>query len=84
MHRVEDFEWANHCYIQLKNHIPLSPPTYGKVMDDRLIKGFSERFVVQSRTDEVITSLHKIWYPYGKKVLPFHFIEQHLDKRAIA
>lgn len=84
MHRIEDFGWADYCYNQLKNHIPISPPIYGKVMDNRLIKGFSERFVVQSRTDEVITVLRKTWYPNGKKVLPFHFIEQYLDERALA
>ena len=22
---TEDFEWANHCYEQLKNYIPLNP-----------------------------------------------------------
>lgn len=84
MHRTEGFGWADYCYNQLKNHIPLSPPTYGKIMDDRLINGFSERFTVQSRTVEIITGLHKIWYPNGEKVLPFDFIERYLDKSAIA
>jgi len=84
MYRTEDFGWADYCYNELKSQIPLASPTYGKVMDDRLIKGFSERFIVQSRTDEVITALHEIWYPNSRKVLPFYFIEQHLDKRALS
>ena len=75
MHRTEDFGWANHCYEQLKNHIPLNPPTYRKVIDVRLRKGYSESFIVQSRTDEVITQLYRQWYPTGKKKLPFDFIE---------
>lgn len=84
MHRVEDFGWADHCYKQLKNHIPLSPPSYRKVMDARLRKGYSERFIVQSRTDKMITQLYKQWYPNGKKKLPFDFIETYLDERALA
>jgi len=84
MHRTEDFGWTNYCYEQLKNFIPLSPPTYRKVMDSRLKKGFSKSYVVQSRTDNLITSLYTTWYPYGKKVLPFDFIEQYLNEEALA
>ena len=84
MHRTEDFGWANHCYEQLKDHIPLNPPTYRKVIDARLRKGYSESFIVQSRTHEVITQLYRQWYPTGKKKLPFNFIETYLDKRALA
>lgn len=84
IHRVEDYGWASHCYDQLKKHIPLSPPKYGKVMDARLKKGYSERFIVQSRTHEIIIDLWNIWYPSGKKSLPFSFIEEYLDKRALA
>lgn len=36
VHRVEDLEWANHCYKLLKNHIPLTPPTYRKLTHSRL------------------------------------------------
>ncbi len=84
MHRTEDVGWAEHCYDQLKNFIPLSPPTYRKVVDLRIKKGYSESYIVQSKTDEVITDLYKQWYPSGKKVLPFDFIEQYLDERALA
>ncbi len=84
MHRAEDVGWAEYCYDHLKNFIPLSPPTYRKVMDLRIKKGYSESYIVQSRTDEVITNLYKKWYPYGKKVLPFDYIEQHLDERSLA
>ncbi|WP_082786669.1 hypothetical protein [Sporosarcina psychrophila] len=84
MHRTEDVGWAEYCYDHLKNFIPLSPPTYRKVMDLRIKKGYSESYIVQSRTDEVITNLYKKWYPNGRKVLPFDFIEKHLDERALA
>ncbi|WP_438296403.1 endonuclease [Sporosarcina sp. FA15] len=84
MHRTEDVGWAEYCYDHLKNFIPLSPPTYRKVMDLRIKKGYSESYIVQSRTDEVITNLYKQWYPNGRKVLPFDYIEKHLDERALA
>ncbi|MBO0601195.1 endonuclease [Sporosarcina sp. E16_3] len=84
MHRTEDVGWAEYCYDHLKNFIPLSPPTYRKVIDSRIKKGYSESYIVQSRTDTVITDLYKQWYPSGKKVLPFDFIEQHLDERSLA
>ena len=84
MHRTEDFGWANHCYEQLKNYIPLNPPTYRKVIDVRLRTGYSESFIVQSRTHEVITQLYRQWYPTGKKKLPFDFIKSYLDERALA
>lgn len=84
MHRTEDAGWTEHCYDQLKNFIPLTPPTYRKVIDARIKKGYSESYIVQSRTDEVITNLYEQWYPSGKKVLPFDFIEKYLDERALA
>ncbi|MEK4711629.1 hypothetical protein [Sporosarcina sp. FSL K6-5500] len=84
MHRTEDFGWTDYCYKQLKDFIPLSPPTYRQVTDSRLKKGFSESYVVQSQTDDLITNLYTIWYPAGKKVLPFDFIEQSLNEAALA
>lgn len=59
MHRVEDFEWTNHCYEILKYYLPLNPPVYIKVIDLRLKKGFSESFVVQPKTSPVIISLYE-------------------------
>ncbi|GEN82993.1 hypothetical protein SLU01_13050 [Sporosarcina luteola] len=84
MHRVEDVGWTQHCYEQLKRDIPVNPPAYRKVLDTRLKKGFSESYVVQSKTHEAITALYKIWYPNGKKVLPKQWIQQHLDERSLA
>lgn len=84
MHRTEDFGWAYHCYEQLVNDIPVNRPAYRKVVDKRLSKGFSESYVVQSKTDELITSLYKIWYPHGKKRLPKQWIHQHMDERSLA
>lgn len=49
IHRTEDFEWVEYCYLQLKDFIPLFAPTYRKVTDERLKKGFSERYTVESR-----------------------------------
>ena len=68
-HRVEDFEWTNHCYEILKSYLPLNPPVYRKVMDLRLKKGFSESYVVQSKISPIITSIYEKWYPKGQKKL---------------
>ncbi|MCM3636856.1 endonuclease [Sporosarcina luteola] len=84
MHRAEDLGWSVHCYEELKNYIPINPPAYRKIADKRLKKGFSESFVVQSKTDEIITKLYKIWYPEGKKKLPLQWVQQYLDERALA
>ena len=69
-HRIEDLGWAEYCYSQLKDFLPLTPPVYKRVIDSRFKKGFSECYTVQSRTHEVITELHQMWYPAGKKKLP--------------
>jgi len=84
MHRTEDVGWAEYCYDHLKNSIPLSPPTYRKVIDLRIKKGYSESYIMQSQTDKVITDLYKKWYLYEKKVLPSDYIEQHLDEQSLA
>ncbi|MCG7344359.1 endonuclease [Sporosarcina sp. ACRSL] len=84
MHRVEDFGWSLYCYEELKDEIPLNPPVYRKVADKRLKKGFSESYVVQSKTNLIITELHEIWYPEGKKKLPIRWVQQYLDERALA
>lgn len=59
-------------------------PTYRKVIDARVKKVYTESYIVQSRTDKVITDLYKQCYPNEKKSLPFNFIEQYLDERALA
>ncbi|WP_194841151.1 hypothetical protein [Sporosarcina cascadiensis] len=74
IHRIEDLGWSAYCYEQLKDFVPLSPPAYKKCIDARLAKGFSECYVVQSRTHERITDLYPIWYPDGKERVLFHFL----------
>jgi len=54
------------------------------VIDLRIKKGYSESYIVQSRTDEMITNLYIQWYPNGRKALPFDFIDKHLNERALA
>lgn len=84
MHRTEDFGWAQYCYERLQEFLPLSPPTYSKVVDTRLIKQYSERYIVQSRTHQTITNLYTTWYPQGKKVIPFDFLESYLNEEALS
>ena len=57
IHAASDFEWCNYCYQQLCSHVPLNPPKYSKVEDSRILKGFTERYMVQSKTSEIITYL---------------------------
>jgi len=84
MHRSEDLAWSQHCYEELKNFLPLNPPRYQKVLDPRMRADFSERYVVQSKTNEVITELERVWYNQRKKTLPLDFIRQYLNEEALA
>src|SRR5690606_18648410 len=76
--------WTNHCYEMLNSYLPLNPPVYKKVIDLRLKKGFSESYVVQSKTSSIITSIYEQWYPNGRKKLPTDFLKQYLNAKALA
>ncbi|GKV64843.1 MULTISPECIES: endonuclease [unclassified Sporosarcina] len=84
IHRAEDFGWSAYCYEQLNDFLPLSPPAYKKVIDPRLSRGFSECYTVQSRTHDWITDLYHTWYPSGKKVVPFDFLNEFLNEEALS
>ncbi|MFZ0446163.1 MAG: endonuclease [Bacillus sp. (in: firmicutes)] len=84
MHKQTDFEWCHYCYEQLRSFIPLNPPFYRKVKDIRVVKGYTESYMVQSKTAGIITHLDTIWYPVRKKVVPIHFLEKYLNERALA
>ncbi|MEK4023914.1 endonuclease [Sporosarcina sp. FSL W7-1283] len=84
IHRIEDLGWAEYCYSQLKEVLPLTPPVYKRIIDTRLKKGFSECYTVQSRTHEVITGLYQTWYPAGKKKIPFQFLNRYLNEEALS
>lgn len=47
-------------------------------------KGFSENYVVQSKTSSVTTSIYEQWYLYGRKKLPTDFLKQYLNEKALA
>lgn len=84
IHRIADFDWCNACYNDLKQFIPLHPPTYRKTMDPRLKRGFSESYMVQSRVDPVITDLENLWYTDRVKKIPFDFLDEFLNEEALA
>src|SRR5690606_18433695 len=84
IHRIEDKEWANHCYRQLRCFIPLNSPKYRKVIDSRVNAGFTESYYVQSRTCEIITFLESIWYKNRIKQLPLELLYLYLDAEALA
>lgn len=83
-HSLTDIGWSEHCFEGLSEFYPLAPPKYKKVMDSRIAKGFTECYVVQSRTSQELNTLYETWYPHGKKELPFAYIEQHFTERSLA
>ena len=84
MHRIEDAGWGYYCYDKLKSFIPLQQPMYSKVTDARLQKGYSERYIVQSRTHPLITQWYELWYPNGQKKIPFDFLASFLTAETVA
>jgi hypothetical protein len=84
IHSTSDKDWCFYCFEQLKNDIPFTPPYYKKVKDNRILKGYTECFQVQSRTDPFITWLESIWYHNRIKKIPFEFLEQYLNEQALA
>lgn len=83
-HCTPDYAWVKACYEDLRNTLPLNPPWYARYDDPRVQKGYTETYYAQSKTDEMITALYELWYPKGKKQLPIAYIEQHLDREALA
>jgi hypothetical protein len=67
MHRLEDLGWVEHCYIQLRDYIPPNSPAYKRVVDTRLRKGYSESFVVQSKTHPAISELYDLGIQKAKR-----------------
>ncbi|MDU1844850.1 MAG: endonuclease [Niallia nealsonii] len=83
-HRMEDKEWTYHCYHELKQCIPLVMPKYRKIADPRISAGYTEHYYSQSRNSKYFSELMNIWYPQGKKILPFTFLERYLNVLALA
>src|SRR5699024_2664434 len=84
IHAAVDYDWSNYCYHKLKSDIPLNPPRFKKVIDNRLVKGYSTSYYVQSRTSKVITFLRNQWYPTGKKIIPFSLLNKYLSEESLA
>lgn len=83
-HCKNDMGWSRYCYEQLSVFIPLNPPKYRRINDPRIMAGFTESYIVQSRTSEEISDFYKIWYPNSKKELPFSYIEEHFSDKTLA
>jgi LAGLIDADG DNA endonuclease family len=84
IHSIKDKGWCYYCYSRLKDYLPLTGPHYKRIVDDRIIAGYTETYYVQSRTHDHITNLRSIWYKNGKKVIPFEFLMKHLTPLALA
>jgi hypothetical protein len=84
IHCKKDMGWSAHCYEQLSPFLPLNPPSYRKTIDSRITIGYTESYMVQSRTSEVLCKLHKIWYPHSKKELPIAYIQEHFTDKSLA
>lgn len=83
-HALTDKGWSEHCFEELSAFYPLAPPKYKRVTDSRVGRGFTECYVVQSRTSQELSTLYEIWYPRGKKELPFDYIEHNFTERSLA
>jgi hypothetical protein len=84
IHSARDKEWCFYCYEKLMNDLPLTAPYYKRVQDNRILKGYTECFQVQSRTEPLITWLESLWYRNRIKIIPFSFLEQYLNELALA
>lgn len=84
IHKSSDLNWCYFCYQHLKSFIPLNPPTYRKIYDNRMSKGYTDSYMVQSKTSTIITYLDSIWYQNRKKVIPFEFLEIFFDEKSLA
>jgi hypothetical protein len=73
-HAIHDKTWCFYCYQELSKYIKLARPKYRKIIDPRTKMGFTEHYYVQSFTSEVIDLLKDIWYPNGKKTVPFSLL----------
>ncbi|QHJ69584.1 endonuclease [Planococcus halotolerans] len=83
-HCIKDKGWSNYCYEQLGESLPLTPPKYRKLIDSRMKLGYTESFIVQSRTSIDISFLYEVWYPSGKKELPLSYIGDNFTDRSLA
>lgn len=83
-HIHSDFEWSNYCYHHLSTYLPLNPPKYKKTIDSRLAKGYSLSFYVQSKTSSITSYLRSVWYPTGKKILPYELITNYFNEISLA
>ncbi|EGA88997.1 LAGLIDADG family DNA endonuclease [Planococcus donghaensis MPA1U2] len=83
-HSKKDTGWSLFCFEQLSPFISLNPPKYIKIIDARTIAGFTESYIVQSRTSDELCELYETWYPHSKKALPFSYIENHFTDKTLA
>lgn len=83
-HVASDYEWIFYNYLQLRTFLPLNRPVYRKVPDVRLKKGFSECYYCQSKTSESISYLYHVWYPNGKKKVPYNQLEKYFNIESLA
>ncbi|MGD6903058.1 endonuclease [Bacillus infantis] len=84
MHCRKDQDWCYCCYTQLKDPLRLNAPVYKKVIDPRLVKGYSESYYVQSLSSELSTVMQPLWYQGKKKVIPFEFLADTLTPECLA
>ncbi|WP_187441975.1 endonuclease [Sutcliffiella horikoshii] len=83
-HSIHDKQWAFHCYDRVKTFLPLPPPKYSKITDDRVGQGFTKKYYIQSKTCPANDLLKEIWYPNNKKTIPFELLEKTINTEALA
>lgn len=83
-HSANDKSWCFYCYEQLKNYLPMSQPRYRKILDNRVKDGFTEQYYVQSLKSEIVNQLKSLWYPNGRKTIPFAFLSNSFTPLCLA
>ncbi len=83
-HCASDKGWSEHCYEHLLPFLPLKPPKYRRITDSRIAKGFTESYIVQSRTSDELCRFYELWYSQSKKHLPYSYIVKHFNEKSLA
>ncbi|TQS71093.1 hypothetical protein DX933_17235 [Ornithinibacillus gellani] len=84
IHTSADFAWSNYCFHQFKKEIPLNPPKFRKIFDNRSVKGFSTSHYTQSRTSPIISYLRKQWYSNNRKEIPSSLLYTYFIRQSLA
>ncbi|CCQ96434.1 hypothetical protein CULT_410052 [[Clostridium] ultunense Esp] len=84
-HTTKDRQYVLDQLERLKKHISFGPnnPAEYRYTDSRTGKTYTT-LICQSKMDPRLTQLKELWYPRGQKIVPFQFVQDHLDPLALS